>query len=402
MSKRSPEKDHDAADSPNSVGWTKPRRMSLADEANPLPLECGMKFSPIEVEYETYGKLSRGRGNAILVLHALSGDAHVAGWDKEADSPGRQYRLKRPGWWDIMIGPGKPLDTRRYFVVCANVLGSCYGTSGPASTDPLTDRPYGLRFPLVTVGDWVNLQKRLMDALEIPYWFAVIGGSVGGQQAIEWMLAYPDKVRCALILAASSHLSAQGVGFNSVGRHCIMTDPNFRGGDYYNGPPPAHGLAAARMLAHITYLSEISMHAKFGRRLRGRERPNFRFGVEFEVESYLDYQGQAFVERFDANSYLYISRAMDYYDAAESWGKGDLTRAVGRVQADALIVSFSSDWLYTPANCKELAAALRQRRKPVTYIEIPSSYGHDAFLLETEELASLVREFLATRLPKCR
>jgi len=388
---------YDLPGSARSVGWTKAKHIRLADKRNPLPLDCGLKFWPVDVEYETYGKLNRKRSNAILIPHALSGDAHVAGWDSEASETGRHWRRRKPGWWDTMVGPGKPLDTNRFFIVCANVLGSCYGTTGPSSIDPETNRPYGLRFPVVTVGDWVNQQKRLMDALKIPSWLTVIGGSLGGQQALEWALAYPNKLRSAIILAATPRLSAQGVAFNAVGRHCIMTDPNFRGGDYYNGPPPAHGLAAARMMAHITYLSEMSMHARFGRRLRGKEKIGFRFGVEFEVESYLDYQGQAFVERFDANSYLYISRAMDYYDAAQRWGGGDLDKAVKRVKVDTMVVSFSSDWLYTPQQCKELATALCRGGKNVTYVNIPSSYGHDAFLLETDKLGSLIKEFLSAR-----
>jgi len=387
----------DLPDSPHSVGWTKAKRKRLADKGNPLVLECGVRFFPVDVEYETYGRLNRRRDNAILIQHALSGDAHVAGWNSEAAKTGRHWLLKKPGWWDEMVGPGKPLDTRRYFIVCSNMLGSCYGTTGPSSIDPETRKPYGLRLPVVTVGDWVKLQKRLMDVLKISSWLTVIGGSLGGQQALEWALAYPDKLRTVIILAASPRLSSQGVAFNSVGRHCIMTDPNFRGGDYYNGPPPVHGLAAARMMAHITYLSEMSMHAKFGRRLRGKDKIGFRFGVEFEVESYLDYQGQAFAERFDANSYLYISRAMDYYDAAQRWGKGDLLKAVKRVKSDTMVVSFSSDWLYTPLQCKELANALCKCGKPVTYVDIPSSYGHDAFLLETDTLGFLVNEFLSAR-----
>ncbi len=279
-------------------------------------------LSQVDVEFETYGTLSPRQDNVILLVHALSGDAHAAGWDAEAVERGRRWREKKPGWWDEMIGPGEPLDTSQYFIICSNVLGSCYGTTGPADIDPETGRRYGLRFPLVTVGDWVRLQAKLLDHLGIEQLFAVIGGSLGGQQALEWALAFPERVENVIVLAASARLSPQGLAFNAVARHAILHDPNFRGGDYYNGPPPAEGLAAARMLGHITYLSDQAMYQKFGRRLQGKSAPEFNFGIEFEVESYLAYQGRSFVERFDANAYLYITRAMDYYDAAQKWGGG--------------------------------------------------------------------------------
>ncbi|MDH7577464.1 MAG: homoserine O-acetyltransferase [Bacillota bacterium] len=390
--KKAPDQ-HDPPDSPRSVGWTVPHRVRLADEKNPLPLDCGRTFAPVDVEYEVYGELNPARDNAILILHALSGDAHAAGWSARADELGRPWLKKRPGWWDGMIGPGKAFDTTKYCVICSNLLGSCYGTTGPASTDPETGRPYGLRFPVVTVGDWVRLQERLVSYLGITRLRAVAGGSLGGQQALEWALAYPERVESALIIASAARLSDQGLAFNAVARHAITTDPNFQDGDYYGKATPDRGLAAARMLGHITYLSEVSMRWKFGRRFCNGEGPGFHLGVDFEVESYLRHQGEAFVERFDANSYLYITRAMDYYDAA-NWGEGDLDRACSRIQSRLLLVSFSSDWLYPPEQMKELALALTRSRKRVSYVNIPSTYGHDAFLLEVEKLSCLVRSFL--------
>lgn len=393
LAEREP-KQYDTPDSPRSVGWTEPRRVRLADESNPLPLDCGETIAPVDVEYEVYGEMNENRDNVILILHALSGDAHVAGWDARAEEYGRLWRKARPGWWDSMVGPGKAFDTRQYCVMCSNVLGSCYGTTGPSSIDRATGHPYGLRFPVITVGDWVRLQERLVTHLGIECLFAVAGGSLGGQQALEWTLAYPERVKLAIILASSVRLSDQGLAFNAVGRHAIISDPHFKGGDYYEGPTPDRGLAIARMLGHITYLSEVSMRRKFGRRYRnGNNTPGFHLGIDFEVENYLQHQGQAFVERFDANSYLYISRAMDYYDAAQ-WGDGDLDKACSRIVSKFLLVSFSSDWLYTPEQMKELALALCRNRKPVTYVNIPSSYGHDAFLLEVEKLEPLIRSFL--------
>jgi len=381
-------------DAPDSVGWTEAKTIRLATEEEPFELEAGGRIGPVDVEYETYGSLSPRADNVVLIVHALSGDAHVAGWDAKAREKGRSWRARKPGWWDTVVGPGKPIDTNRFHVVCSNFLGSCYGTTGPSSTNPATGKPYGLDFPIVTTGDWVRLQARHLDALGISNIHAVVGGSIGGQQALEWALAFPGRVRKSIALAASARLSAQGLGFNAVGRYCIQNDPHFNAGNYYGGPKPSAGLAAARMLAHITYLSEESMHEKFGRRLQDKEKPDFSFGVEFEVESYLDYQGRSFVERFDANSYLYITRAMDYYDAASLWGGGNLEEACRRIESEVLIVSFSSDWLYPPAHCKEFALALCKNSKPVTYAEVPSRYGHDAFLVETEQVGHLLRNFL--------
>lgn len=386
---------HDPPDSPTSVGWTEARTIQLANARQPFRLEQGGVLRSVEVEYETYGELNPNRENVIMVLHALSGDAHAAGWDQNAQRSGRAWRLRRPGWWDGMIGPGKAIDTRRWYVICSNVLGSCYGTTGPASCDPATGRPYGLRFPTVTVGDWVRLQAALLDRLGIDRLYAVIGGSLGGQQALEWALRYPGRVDCCLVLCASARLSAQGLAFNAVGRHAILTDPNFQRGDYYDGgPKPNTGLAVARMMAHITYLSERGMHLKFGRRRWGDPTQAVGFGIAFEVESYLSHQGRAFVERFDANSYLYITRAMDLYDAAAAWGDGDLVRACRRIRARTMLMSFSSDWLYPPRQSADLAFAMCRAGKTVTYVEVPSEVGHDAFLVQVDEVGRLVRAFL--------
>jgi homoserine O-acetyltransferase len=383
----------DPPTSPNSVGWTEPLRVRLADEKNPLRLDCGKIIAPVDVEYEVYGELNAARSNAVLVLHALSGDAHAAGWSTGADGLGRPWLKNRPGWWDEMIGPGKGIDTKKYFVICSNILGGCYGTTGPASICPATNRPYGLNFPVVTVGDWVRLQERLISYLGIKRLLGVVGGSLGGQQALEWALAYPELVENALIIASSARLSDQGLAFNAIARHAITTDPNFRNGNYYEASSPDQGLAVARMLGHITYLSEASMHSKFGRRFCNGDGPGYHLGVDFEVEGYLQHQGEAFVERFDANSYLYITRAMDYYDAS-AWGGGDLDKACERIKCRLLLVSFSSDWLYPVSQMKDLALALCRNRKQFGYVNIPSSYGHDAFLLETEKLSFLIRCFL--------
>lgn len=390
------QKDYDLPDSKASVGWVEPQTLRIADAAAPFELEVGGKLAPVDVEFETYGELNPARDNAILICHALSGDAHVAGWDRVCAKSGRSWRSNKPGWWDAIVGPGKAIDTRRWFVICSNVLGSCYGTTGPASTDPTTGKPYALTFPIVTVADWVRLQARLLDRLGIARLRAVIGGSLGGQQALEWALAFPDRVERSIVLAASARLSAQGLAFNAVGRFSIMKDPAFAGGDYYAGPRPESGLAAARMMAHITYLSEHGMHRKFGRRFKDKARPKFGFGVEFEVESYLDYQGKAFVERFDANSYLYITRAMDYYDAAERWGGGNLVEACRRIRSRMMVVSFSSDWLYPPDHGRELAFALCRAGRPATYSNVPSVFGHDAFLVQTDEVGRLLRAFIET------
>jgi homoserine O-acetyltransferase len=330
----------------------------------------------------------------VFICHALTGDAHAAGWDEAPEGPLKAFRGKKPGWWDDMVGPGKPIDTRRFFVICANVLGSCYGTTGPMSQNPATGRPYGLAFPVVTVADWAVLAFKLMDHLGVDRLYAAVGGSMGGQQALEMALGQPDRVARLIILSAGFRLGAQGLAFNAVARHSIITDPGFKNGDYYGGPGPLAGLSTARMLAHITYLSEESLGHKFGRRLQGKDKPDFTpVGVEFEVESYLQHQAGSFVARYDANSYLYMTRAGDYSDAS-NWGDGDLTKAAARLKARTLVASFSSDWLYPPELCRELVSAMCRAGRAVTYVDIPSRYGHDAFLVETETVSRLVRGFL--------
>ena len=387
----------DSPDSLSSVGMTVPRHMDIADAEHPFCLEGGGKLMEVSVEYETYGELDEAKSNAILICHALSGDAHVAGWDATAkDVQSRKWRLTHPGWWDAVIGPGKPIDTNRFYVVCANVLGSCYGTTGPSSIDPATGKPYGLRFPMVTVGDWVVMEKRLLEHLGVEHLYAVIGGSLGGQQALEWALRYPQCVGKCIVMASGPKLPAQGLGFNAVARNAIMRDENFADGDYYdNKKGPANGLAVARMLAHITYLSGKGMDFKFGRkRLEQDDRGSQGFDAEFSVESYLNHQSKSFVERFDADSYLYITRAMDYYDAASAWGGGDLRKACRRLHAELMVVSFSSDWLYPPAEAREFVNAFLAENKPVTYVEIKSESGHDAFLVDTVPVGRLLRAYL--------
>ncbi|MDR2422948.1 MAG: homoserine O-acetyltransferase [Deltaproteobacteria bacterium] len=381
---------------PLSVGWTKSQTMTLFDDPqNPLTLESGGVLAAVETEFETYGRLNDQASNAILICHALTGDAHAAGWDLDPIGPLREFRRKKPGWWDSMIGPGKAIDTNRFFVICANVLGSCYGSAGPGSINPETGRPYGLTFPVVTVGDWARIQMELLTRLGVHKIYSAIGGSMGGQIGLELALAYPERVGSIVVLSAGHRVTTQGLAFNAVGRHAIMNDPNFNSGDYYGGPPPLAGLAAARMMAQITYLSEESMGYKFGRRLRGKESPDFTLtGIEFEMESYLSHQAESFVKRYDANSYLYMTRAMDYYEAAEKWGQGDLTKTAARIKARTMVVSFSSDWLFPPELCRELVSAMCRAGCPVSYLNVPSRYGHDAFLVETEAVRRLITIFL--------
>jgi homoserine O-acetyltransferase len=351
----------------------------------PLSLDCGRTLSPVTQAYETYGQLNAERDNAIMIFHALSGDAHVAGYHTPDD--------RKPGWWDVMVGPGKPFDTSRYMVICVNVIGGCRGSTGPSSENPETGQPYGLGFPMVTIGDMVRAQKRLIDHLGIERLLAVTGGSMGGMLALDWAVRYPDQVASVLAVATAARLNAQSIAFNEVGRQAIVADPNWQNGNYYGQVPPASGLAVARMIGHITYLSEEQMWAKFGRRLQDRQTLGYDFEVEFEVESYLRYQGNRFVERFDANSYLYITKALDYFDLAN--GHGSLVKALEGVQAEFLVVSFSSDWLFPTAQSKRLVRALQANGVPTTFLDIPNPYGHDAFLLPNEQLAQTVSGFLA-------
>jgi homoserine O-acetyltransferase len=371
---------------PGSVGLVKTESMSFKIPEG-LLLECGRRLHDIEVAYETYGQLTPKRDNAILILHAWTGDAHAAGRHHPDDA--------KPGWWDIMVGPGKAFDTNRYFVICMNVLGGCKGTTGPASIDPATGKAYGLTFPMVTIADMVKAQKMVTDRLGIERLFSMAGGSMGGMQVLEWILRYPESVRSAIIIASTARLSPQSIGFNEVGRHAIISDPNWQNGDYYESERrPETGLAIARMIGHITFLSEESMNEKFGRRLQNQAEYKYLFTREFEVESYLHAQGSRFVKRFDANTYLYLTKAMDYYDAAADWGEGSLEKACRRVLAKTLLVSFTSDWLFPSNQSREMVKALRQNNKDVSYVEIKSSYGHDAFLLETQTLTRVMDSFL--------
>jgi homoserine O-acetyltransferase len=371
-------------DGAESVGLVTTRNATFAAPPNELELDSGQRLGPFTLAYETYGQLSPARDNAILVFHALSGDAHVAGYHSADD--------RKPGWWDLMIGPGKPVDTSRYFVICVNVIGGCKGSTGPSSINPQTSEPYGLRFPLVTIADMVKAQSYLIDSFEIDRLLAVMGGSMGGMQALEWTVRFPGRTASVLAIATTSRQSAQGIAFDEVGRQAIMADPNWLEGTYYGKESPSAGLAIARMIGHITYLSDEQMHSKFGRRLQNRDSFGYDFKTEFQVESYLKYQGDSFVARFDANSYLYITKAIDYYDLAA--GRGSLLEALAGVQSEFLVVSFSSDWLYPTYQSKELVRALQANGVPTTFIEIPSHYGHDAFLLPNVQLAGAVSDFL--------
>jgi homoserine O-acetyltransferase len=350
-----------------------------------LPLDCGATLEKVEVAYETYGQLNASKSNAILILHALSGDAHVAGISQETG---------KPGWWDNSVGPGKAFDTDKYFIICSNVLGGCRGTTGPASIDPATGAPYAMSFPVITIPDMVRLQKRLVEHLGIERLLAVAGGSMGGMQALQWAVAYPDAVVAAIPIATTARHSAQQIAFNEVGRQAIMADPDWNEGNYYAGKPPARGLAVARMVGHITYMSDESMREKFGRRLREKARYGFDFSVDFEVESYLRYRGASFVDRFDANSYLYLTKALDYFDLAN--GRGSLASALGETKARFLVISFTSDWLYPTYQSLEIVNALRGRNRDVTYCELASNYGHDAFLVDVAEQSAMLRGFLAS------
>jgi homoserine O-acetyltransferase len=354
-----------------------------------ISLDSGATLAPVEIAYETYGTLNARKTNAILVLHAFSGDAHAAGISPESG---------KPGWWDNMIGPGKAFDTNKYFVISSNVLGGCRGSTGPASVNPATGCPFGMAFPVITIGDMVRAQRMLIDSLGIERLLTVSGGSMGGMQALEWAVAWPDRVVSAIPIATTTRHSAQQIAFNEVGRQAIMADPDWNEGNYYTAKPPARGLAVARMVGHITYMSDDSMREKFGRRLRGKENFGFGFDVDFEVESYLRYRGSQFVSRFDANSYLFITKAMDYFDLTN--GRGSVAAAFERVGARFLVISFSSDWLYPSYQSQEIVRALRARNCDVAYVELQSNYGHDSFLVDVAEQSDLVRGFLASTFEK--
>jgi homoserine O-acetyltransferase len=358
--------------------------------SQPLALKSGLTLGPYELVFETYGQLNAQRSNAVLICHALNASHHVAGV-----YPGQD---KSEGWWDNMVGPGKPLDTDRFFVIGVNNLGSCFGSTGPMHVNPETGRIYGADFPVVTVEDWVNAQARLLDALGIDQLAAVMGGSLGGMQALSWTLQYPDRVRHALVIASSPNLNAENIAFNEVARRAIVTDPDFHGGHFYaHGVVPKRGLRIARMLGHITYLSDDVMNEKFGRRLQQASDVAYRYStqeVEFQIESYLRYQGDKFSEYFDANTYLLITRALDYFDPAREFG-GDLSAALARAKAAFLLVSFSTDWRFSPARSREMVRALLNNRSTVSYAEIDAPHGHDAFLLEDARYLALVRSYFA-------
>ncbi len=351
-----------------------------------LLLENGKTLGPINIRYETYGELNANASNAVLILHALTGDAHVAGLHNADD--------RKPGWWHEMVGPGKPFDTDRYFIVCSNVIGGCSGSTGPRSINEATGEPYNMNFPVITIKDMVRAQHRLMQYLKIKQWLAVVGGSMGGMQALEWSVTYPDAVNGVVALATTAKLSPQSIAFDWVGREAIKTDHSWENGRYVDNGE-IKGLSTARMLAHITYLSDESMSKKFGRTLQENQEISFDFSRDFAVESYLEYQGQRFVERFDANSYLYITRAMDYFDLSTNYN-GDLVKTFATVNANSsfLIVSFSSDWLFPPYQSESIVKALLQHDIACSYCCIESSYGHDAFLLECETLGEMLSDFL--------
>jgi homoserine O-acetyltransferase len=367
-----------------SIGIVTPQTMRFAE---PLPLQGGGTLADYTLMYETYGTLNAERSNAVLVCHALNASHHVAGM-YEGD--------KNAGWWNNMVGPGKPVDTNRFFVIGVNNLGSCFGSTGPMHDNPATGKPYGASFPVVTVEDWVAAQARLADQLGIARFAAVMGGSLGGMQALAWSMMYPDRLAHCVVIASTPKLSAQNIAFNDVARQAIMSDPDYRGGDFYaHGVVPKNGLRVARMVGHITYLSDDDMAAKFGRKLRNAAVSNdykFDFGIDFEIESYLRYQGDKFSEYFDANTYLLITKALDYFDPARAFD-GDLTKALAGTKAEFFVASFSTDWRFSPERSREIVEALVCNRRRVTYAEIDAPHGHDAFLLEDARYINMVRAY---------
>ena len=366
----------------NSIGIVKSNTIEIKQS---LKLDCGRTLNDFSLIYETYGRLNPEKSNAILICHALSGDHHAAGYYSDED--------KKPGWWDSCIGPGKPFDTNKFFIVSLNNLGGCKGSTGPNSINKETGLEYGPDFPIVTVNDWVNSQKLLADYLEIDKWACVIGGSLGGMQALQWAISYPDKIKNSIIIAAAAKLSAQNIAFNEVARQAIITDPEFHNGRYNDFKVvPRRGLSIARMLGHITYLSDDSMRQKFGRDLR-EGKLNFGYDIDFQVESYLRYQAQAFVERFDANTYLLMTKALDYFDPAKEYS-GDLSRAFKDTKSRFLVVSFTSDWRFSSSKSHEIVKSLIRARKNVSYSEIEANHGHDAFLMPIPEYLKVLRNFM--------
>ena len=374
----------------DSIGLVTPKTQHF-DQA--LELDCGRVLPGFDIIYETYGELNPEHSNAVLICHALSGDHHAAGYNSMEDS--------KPGWWESCIGPGKPIDTNHFFVVSLNNLGGCKGSTGPMSINPNKNKPYGPDFPIVTVKDWVNSQALLADKLGIQQWAAVIGGSLGGMQALQWSIDYPDRLRHCVVIAAASKLTAQNIAFNEVARQAIMTDPEFHEGHYYeHNTVPHRGLKLARMLGHITYLSDEAMRAKFGRELR-EGKINFGFDVEFQVESYLRYQGQSFVERFDANTYLLMTKALDYFDPA-SEHDDDLAKTMANAKARFLVLSFTSDWRFAPERSREIVKALLDNHKDVSYSEIEANHGHDAFLMPIQDYLNVFSAYMKNVAQECK
>lgn len=371
-----------------SVGVVEKKYYTFANPPEQLILESGARLGPVTIAYETYGKLNEQKDNCILLTHAFSGDSHAAGFyatDGEGD---------KPGWWDFVVGPGKGIDTDRYFVVCPNILGSCMGSTGPSSINPETSRPYGLDFPMMTIGDMVVTQKALIDHLGISRLLAVIGGSVGGMQVLEWCVRFPEMVRAGVPIASTMRHSALAIAFNEIARQSIMADPNWKGGNYYGGKKPDMGLAVARMVGHVTYLSDEAMRRKFGRKLQDKASFSFGFDGDFQVESYLRHQGSKFVTRFDANSLLYITKAADYFDVVEQICKPEVFQGTENNQTKYLVVSYSSDWLYPTYQAKELVKSLKRSGQDVSFCEIEADCGHDAFLIPDQRFTTLIGGFL--------
>lgn len=368
---------------PHSVGVVEPK---IAHFDTPLELTSKSRLDQYQLVYETYGELNQDASNAVLICHALSSDHHAAG---------RHAGQKQPtGWWEALVGPGKPLDTNRFFIVCSNNLGGCSGSTGPSSINPETDKPFGPDFPIVTVSDWVESQARLTDQLGIQQWAAVIGGSLGGMQVLQWSISFPERVRHAIVIASTAKLTAQNIGFNDVARQAIRTDPEFFDGNYYqHNTRPRRGLRVARMLGHITYLSDDSMAHKFGRSLQQKAKFDYEFTPEFEVESYLRYKGDQFVDRFDANTYLLMTKALDYFDPAAD-ADGTLSGALSAASANFLVMSFTSDWRFSVERSREIVRALQSNKLNVSYAEIESPHGHDSFLLSIDHYVSVLRAYM--------
>ncbi len=387
----------------NARGSVGTVRTQTLDLPGPLPLDSGATLAPVRIAYETYGKLAPAKDNVLLVCHALSGDAHAAGWSDDPDAPttvdgvGAAERGRGGlGWWDGMIGSGKAFDTDRFFVVCTNLIGSCRGSTGPGSIDPRTGRVYGADFPVVTVPDMVRAQRAFLREFGIERLYAASGGSLGGMQALEWAVQFPDEIRYIVPIASTARLGAQGVAWNAIARNAITSDPDWQGGHYEGtGRKPERGIRVARMVGHVTYLSDTAMREKFGRALQDRDAYSYTLTEpDFQVESYLRYQADSFAKRFDANAYIYISRALTYFDLARTYGAGSLERALAKVRARTLLISFASDWLYPSRDSEDIVRALRADRKEARHEVIDASYGHDSFLLEEARMTELIRDFL--------